>query len=102
MVRSHADNGCWTIRGRVALDLVLGESFSPLLGGRLLISGAVWAFRSRRQGKGAGVSNAKIPVMMVLGASTRKMRRTSQLIRKVLSSLRKLIKLPHEFLETSV
>ncbi len=54
IARSRNDNGCWTIRGGVALDLLLGESFSPILGRRLLNSRAAFAFRSRRRDFTAG------------------------------------------------
>jgi hypothetical protein len=36
IARSRNDNGCWTIRGRMAEDLAQGESFSPILRGRVL------------------------------------------------------------------
>jgi len=53
IARSRNDNGCWTIRGREALDSVLGESFSPILRGRVIHARSFPAFGSRRRGFGA-------------------------------------------------
>jgi hypothetical protein len=55
IARSRDDNGCWTIRGRMVLDLAQRESFSPILRGRLINSRGVSAFRSRRRGLGANL-----------------------------------------------
>lgn len=44
IVRSRNDNGCWTIRGGVALDLLLGERFARLRSGGLSFTRTFSAF----------------------------------------------------------